>query len=78
MVSYRYYQAIGGKTKVTASGKCDIGHICCVFECIWLAVVKGGVFAIMGTFCEAFPEHMAEYSVRLISMYMKALKEQVM
>lgn len=43
----------------------------------WLAVVKGAVYQLLGSFCEVFPEHMAEYSSRIISMYIKALKEQV-
>ena len=43
----------------------------------WLAVVKGAVYQLLGTFCETFPEHMMEYSSRIITMYIKALKEQV-
>ena len=40
-------------------------------------VVRGGVFHLLGTLCELYPEHMAAYSMKLPDIYLKTLKDEV-
>jgi len=42
-----------------------------------LSAVRGGIFQLLGTLCEVYPEHMATYSERLVGIYMRTLKAEV-
>ena len=39
--------------------------------------VKSGLYALLGTFAEVFPEHMIRMSDRLVSIYTSVLKSEV-
>ena len=43
----------------------------------FLITVRGGVFHILGTLCELFPEHMTPYADKLVDMYLRTLKGEV-
>ena len=42
-----------------------------------LSTVRGGIFQLLGTLCEVYPEHMVTYSERLVGIYMRTLKAEV-
>lgn len=42
------------------------------------ATVRGGVFHLLGTLCELYPEHMTEYSRKLVGIYLKTLKDEML
>ena len=44
---------------------------------VYMYVVRGGVFHLLGTLCELYPEHMAAYSMKLADIYLKTLKDEV-
>ena len=43
----------------------------------FLITVRGGVFHILGTLCELYPEHMTSYADKLVDMYLRTLKGEV-
>ena len=46
-------------------------------SCIFFKPVRGGVFHILGTLCELYPEHMALYADKLVDVYIRTLKGEV-
>ena len=41
------------------------------------AVVRSGVFQLLGTLCELYPAHMIKHADRLVDIYTKTLKQEV-
>ena len=44
----------------------------------WSSLAKSGLYALLGTFAEVFPEHMIGQSDRLVSIYVNVLKSEVL
>ena len=42
-----------------------------------VSAVRAGIFQLLGSLCEVYPEHMITYSERLVDIYMRTLRTEV-
>ena len=49
----------------------------CNAMCILMTAVRGGIFRVLGKLCEVYPECMVSMSDRLVDMYIKTLKTEM-